>query len=69
MNNFLRKNLVLVIILLGIVAGLFYWLQVRPYLAIKGCNQFAKDVIEAKLVDGDTYDVAYRMCLRDKGIQ
>ncbi len=60
-----------IIIVILIIGGVFYWFQWRPGQIRKECNIRAlKSGIESKLSGGSGgYDLFYRSCLRDKGLE
>ena len=74
----MKKTIIIIAILL-ITGGLFYWYQVRPAMIYNECNWKAREnaIQIAKEKGGikegfylkDDYDWYYKQCLRDKGIQ
>lgn len=68
MKHFYKISLVL--ILVSILAGAFYWYQLRPSQAKKFCTHWAVD----KAKDGDErynddgYIHYYQRCMRERGI-
>jgi len=59
-----------ILFILIIILGIFYWWQIRPYIIVKECNDFAHklDRITEELGSGMNYNEAYQDCLRSKGI-
>jgi len=56
-----------------LLAGLFYWYQIRPTLIYRECNgraleQAVESHLEGKSELADIYETAYKLCLKEKGI-
>ncbi len=67
----LKKYWLIIIVILTILGGLFYWFQWKPSQIVKQCNEEAVD--KAKDInDGSqaikVYDARYKSCLRSKGL-
>lgn len=66
---FSHSQIAVVIILVGAVALLFSWFQLRPSIAKKECNTFALELVrESQSPNKDFYDLAYMTCLRKRGL-
>ena len=74
-------KVILVVILIG--AGLFYWFQIRPSMIYSGCYRMAmenaqelyaerfpwkKEEIEKRYFLPDVYELYYKLCLQKRGI-
>ena len=67
----LKQDKLIVIIIITILVGLFYWFQLRPSLIVKSCNKEA--VKKASEIQNgneaiEIYDARYKSCLRSKGL-
>ncbi|GEM_PF-7103456 len=69
--TFFKKNIakiVFIFIILLVIGFLFYWFQYRSIKIRKECNREASYYSgTGRGLYGDTYDVAYKKCLREKG--
>lgn len=68
MKKALIKNKYLVIIVL-IVAGLFYWFQIRPAMARSECDTQSREYFKTHTRAPATfYNYLYEACLHQKGL-
>ncbi len=68
----LRQYWLIIVIVLILLAGYFYWFQWRPNQITKQCNKEA--VEKAKEPEAfnqaiKIYDALYKSCLREKGLK
>lgn len=68
----IKQYWLIIVIILILSGGYFYWFQWRPSQIAKECNKEA--VEKAKEVkDGSQaikiYDICYKSCLREKGLK
>ena len=66
----LKQNWLIILIVLIIAGGLFYWFQWRPAEARKECNKQAIEKAKVATENQQTYyDVTYQTCLRKRGLE
>ena len=72
-----KQFILLLVLVLVMCSGLFYWYGIRPALIYSFCGQYAHEsiVIKAKEYNSvggveklKVIDIAYDLCLRAKGI-
>lgn len=74
------KKIIIISILVLMLAGAFYWWEIRPFLAYKECGNYASEkyskIVESSAFKSatdvrlalDFYEEAFKSCLRKKGI-
>lgn len=68
-----NRNALIVILIILLVLGAFYWFQYRPSEIRKECAKYAKDTKAEGIKGIDNYiklqDFLYKDCLKAKGIE
>ncbi|MCF7795064.1 hypothetical protein K9M50_01775 [Patescibacteria group bacterium] len=65
LNVFSKKEKIILILVLAILAFSFYWISYKPHLAAKSC---ARDSIEmTQKMQGTTVEDYYENCMLKKG--
>jgi uncharacterized protein YpmB len=64
LNVFSKKEKIILILILAILAFTFYWLSYKPHLAAKTC---ASKAIKASQTQGITVENYYENCMLKKG--
>jgi hypothetical protein len=58
--------LILILIVLSIAGGLFYWYEHRPSMVREICSEFAEKESGKDLF---VYEIIYRHCIRKNGLE
>ena len=67
----LNNKTLLIIAVFILLGGLFYWFQVRPTNARRGCAFYAKEqaCFNDGSCNGDKYDFRFKKCLNENGLK
>lgn len=59
----------LIVVLILLIAGAFYWYELRPTMIVKECGVSIREASENGIpVSADTADDFFKACMRMKGI-
>lgn len=65
----MKKNKIIILGTLFLLAGWFYWFQWRPSQIRSSCDQIAWDSAIKYYDDREDYDWKYTQCLHSKGLK
>ena len=65
-NNWFKLSLLIIIIF--VIGGIFYWFQLRPVKITKYCHQWATDRARALGAGYDNYNDYFKWCLQEQGL-
>ena len=72
MKNWLKENwfrVSILVIVIIILVPVFYWYEWKPKQIREECNRKALEiVIKASNTEPESYELAYKSCLRSKGL-
>ncbi len=58
----------IILVILIIISGAFYWYEWRPSKVYSYCDKWARETVKVEKEDYfKTYDFVYKICLREKG--
>jgi hypothetical protein len=68
--NFIKQFWLLILGILLILGGVFYWYEYRPSKIRMECNEYAdKRSKDGNLNDAERYVFRYNFCLSEKGLK
>lgn len=57
-----------IILIILIVGGAFYWLQIRPSIIKRNCFNFVTDSLRGESASNESYNFGYNFCLHKNGL-